>query len=470
MDARSSDITSIKSGLIETNNNEVSSAYGDQVTDNSRKNSESSKNSSRIIGTNDVIPNKFEKQLSLQDLFANRSKSENKASLQRKRSNSDGGISSQPENAEAFPSLPNSVLQKLGLYGDVNRERLKNEETLEQKFTSLSLAFTIDATTIKNRCERQRRARDQTESNLNVEVEKLKKNLGLLKPLCINFETADLLSTLYSQIETLTKAASLVSIAAERYGAVQHEDRLTDSVNLMVNYVQALKQQRDTARRQVQYTKKVLQEPIHPVTLSPTNSQRGFLGINKKFIGKRRASTDSVNFNNIHPVQTETNFKLNRRTSDISFRASLLKGRPSRLELGMELNKIKENTIVENIKEAPIDNLPETLQIETEVTKEEVDINSDSDLELNGDIPRIQNTVPSSNTVIITLSSEIRLKFSSLIEDLHTLLVEFFKRWSQKGYMHMFLNSCAVLCFFVSILTLVNTLLEYKTGILKLSN
>ncbi|KAJ8964051.1 hypothetical protein NQ314_005192 [Rhamnusium bicolor] len=51
------------------------------------------------------------------------------------------------------------------------------------------------------------------------------------------------------------KATLLVSISAERYGSVQHEERLTESVNLMVNHVQMLKQQRDSARRQLQYTK-----------------------------------------------------------------------------------------------------------------------------------------------------------------------------------------------------------------------
>lgn len=86
-------------------------------------------------------------------------------------------------------------------------------------------------------------------------MEKLKDKLALLKPLCTDYETADLLSSLYSQVETLTKAGSLVSIAAERYGAVQHEDRLTESVQLMVSHVQTLKQQRDSALRQLQYTK-----------------------------------------------------------------------------------------------------------------------------------------------------------------------------------------------------------------------
>lgn len=57
------------------------------------------------------------------------------------------------------------------------------------------------------------------------------------------------------QIDTIMNAISLVSMSAERFGAVQHEERLTDSVGLMISHVQTLKQQRDAARRQLQFTK-----------------------------------------------------------------------------------------------------------------------------------------------------------------------------------------------------------------------
>lgn len=79
------------------------------------------------------------------------------------------------------------------------RERL-NDEELEQKFTSLALAFAIDAATIKDRCERQRRSRDQTETNLTTEIERLREKLALLQPLCTDYETVQLLSTLLSQV------------------------------------------------------------------------------------------------------------------------------------------------------------------------------------------------------------------------------------------------------------------------------
>ncbi|CAG9759850.1 unnamed protein product [Ceutorhynchus assimilis] len=352
---------------------------------------------------------KIEKQLSLQDLFGGSTKKKIPA-FRRGRSNSDGAAASL--NCEAFPSLSNAVLEKLGLHGDKARERL-SEESLEKKFTSLALAFSIDSTTIKSRCLRQKRSRDQTETNFNLEIERLKDKLALLKPLCVDVETADLLSTLFAQVDTLTNAASLVSIAAERFGAVQHEERLTESVQLMVGHVQALKQQRDSSRRQLQYTKRVLQEP-------DANAK------DKKLMGKRRASADAVNLS-----QQPENFKLNRRTSDLSFRATLAKSRPTRLDLGMELNKIKENTLddVEKLDETPL--------------KEDFEPDLDFLAQTQCDI-----------------FSQIRIEFTALMQYFQNLLTELFEKWSQNGYLHVFLNCCAILCFSISVLTLLSIFLD----------
>lgn len=134
------------------------------------------------------------------------------------------------------------------------RERLTDDE-VEQKFVSLALAFSIDAATIKDRCERQRRYRDQTETNLAVEIDRLIEKLTLIQPLCVDAQTTELLTNLLEQVEVVTNASNLAAISAERFGAVQHEQRLSDSVHLMINHVSTLKQQRDSARRHLHYTK-----------------------------------------------------------------------------------------------------------------------------------------------------------------------------------------------------------------------
>lgn len=120
---------------------------------------------------------------------------------------------------------------------------------------ALSLAFKIDTNTIKNRCERQRHYRDQTENNLAVEIEKLIEKLTRIQPLCTNAETTELLTNLLEHADVVMNACNHATISAERFGAVQYEDRLSESVNLMITYVEALKQQRDSARRYLQYTK-----------------------------------------------------------------------------------------------------------------------------------------------------------------------------------------------------------------------
>lgn len=76
-----------------------------------------------------------------------------------------------------------------------------------------------------------------------------------MQPLCVDAETTEMLTSLLAQVDVVMKASYHASIAAERFGAVQHEERLSDSVNLMINHVTLLKQQRDSARRQLQYTK-----------------------------------------------------------------------------------------------------------------------------------------------------------------------------------------------------------------------
>lgn len=134
------------------------------------------------------------------------------------------------------------------------RDRLSEEE-IEQKFVALTLAFTIDTATIKNRCERQRHYRDQTEDNLNAEIDRLIEKLTLIRPLCVDMQTTELLTGLLEQADVVMSACNLAAISAERYGAVQYEERLSEAVNLMINYVNTLKQQRDSTRRHLLYTK-----------------------------------------------------------------------------------------------------------------------------------------------------------------------------------------------------------------------
>uniref|UniRef100_A0A6P7F8S0 Lymphoid-restricted membrane protein-like isoform X1 n=1 Tax=Diabrotica virgifera virgifera TaxID=50390 RepID=A0A6P7F8S0_DIAVI len=394
----------------------------------------------------------IERKTSLQE-FAKKVDDKRILYKQRGRSMSDGEtrrIKNDDSTFEVFPSLPNSVLEKLGLRGDGPREHM-NEEELEQKFTSLALAFTIDATTIKDRCERQRRSRDQTENNLTKEIEKLREKLTFMQPLCKDYETAEIFSTIMTQLDIIMNAASLASMSAERFGSVQHEERLTESVGLMVSHVQMLKQQRDATRRQLQYTKRVLQNsadsPTRGINSLPSNNHQlaSPTSPGLKIISKRRASIATFaqppNENNPNRTIIETK-KITRRTSDLNLRTGVLCRRPTRLELGGELVKIKEGyaeTSNESEKTSDVES-EETCFSTPNVSSPEEEPTKDIDV----------SKLPLREQLIYRFKS-----ISTKIEDKYNI-------WTQNGKMHEIYTFCAVICFSLSLILLLNILAEYE--------
>lgn len=75
-----------------------------------------------------------------------------------------------------------------------------NNEELENKFDTLALLFAIDGTTVKDRVERQKRYRDQTETNLAIEIERLTEKIHRIRPLCVDIEKTEFLSDLLTQV------------------------------------------------------------------------------------------------------------------------------------------------------------------------------------------------------------------------------------------------------------------------------
>ncbi|CAG9856570.1 unnamed protein product [Phyllotreta striolata] len=389
---------------------------------------------------------KLERKTSLQDMGK---KVEDKRALYKLkgRSMSDGEarkLKDDDANFEVFPSLPNSVLEKLGLRGDGPRERMSEEE-LEQKFTSLALAFSIDAATIKDRCQRQKRSRDQTEANLGAEMEKLRERLTLMQPLCTDYEKAELFSTIVTQLDTIMNAVSMVSMTAERFGSVQHEERLTESVGLMVSHVQMLKQQRDASRRQLQYTKRVLQNSANS-PVSPTKSG-GILPpvANRKIISQRRASISTFNE---QPSENQTfveNKKIIRRTSDLSLRNAASNNRlnrPIRLDLGGDLVEIKEGCMeMELLHETDI--ISDT---ETEAVCPAVAPQPEEDAAKEIDISKLP------------LKERFLLKFELIKKNVE----DKYENLTGNGTLHDVYSFCALFCFSLSLIMLVNIYIEYE--------
>ncbi|CAH1159791.1 unnamed protein product [Phaedon cochleariae] len=430
------------------------STWSDQVLlRNRRKGSQvsiSSVSSNQSDSSNSEYVTKFERKASLQEIIEKTAEEKSlPVQCKRTRSNSDGTglrLINQDPDFQVFPSLPDFVLEKLGLRGNGPRERLSEEE-LEQKFTSLALAFTIDATTIKDRCDRQRRSRDQTELNLTKEIEKFKEKLSFMQPLCTDYEKAELFSNLMTQIDVIMNATCLVSISAEKYGSVQHEERLTESVDLMVNHVQVLKQQRDSARKQLQHSKRVLQNSPDSSSPSPVPSPKSAFP-NKKILTQRRAS-----FNNVSQSVAESSNKsfsdtkkITRRTSDLSPRASsLLRNvRPSRLELGVDLVKIKEGFVDQQL---PVVEKSSEIESENEFNFS----NADGVFSLE----KKKSCIDSSKLSLRYKLQERFLRAKVSIE-------ERCKRWTEEGNFHETCRFCALICFSLGFITLANIYIEFK--------
>ena len=56
---------------------------------------------------------------------------------------------------------------------------------MQNKFTSLSLAFKTDKLTLTNRLELQQRQRDNAEKNIETEITQLKKAIEVRKPILL---------------------------------------------------------------------------------------------------------------------------------------------------------------------------------------------------------------------------------------------------------------------------------------------
>lgn len=167
-------------------------------------------------------------------------------------------------SSHSFPSLSDHVLKQLGLWiGESNVERSDvagSDKEIENKFTSLILAFKTDKLTLKSRLELQSRLRDQSEQNMTAEVLRLRDAIQALSPLCTDSEKIELLENLQDQVEALYKSTIRVSTTAELFGAVQQENRLSKAVDIILNHVENLKQAYEKERTEHEETRRVMME------------------------------------------------------------------------------------------------------------------------------------------------------------------------------------------------------------------
>ncbi|KAF5280492.1 hypothetical protein FQA39_LY18037 [Lamprigera yunnana] len=244
----------------------------------------------------------------------------------------------------------------------------------------------------------------------------------------VDAERAEHLAGLLTQIDVIVRASSLASISAERFGAVQHEARLAEAVNLMINHVTLLKQQRDSTRNicNIQ-SKKVLQDTN---TTDLINTKKNL--ISERFLAQRRASIATITQSPelTKPVATNSSEvkRLTRRTSDISSRVSafIRSNRPSRLELGVDLDKIKEGIVDENSVS---------------------DSSECSENCLHESIIESTETLPNQqNSTILSLKKRV----SCTLEEYQRR----FRIYGTNGTFHEFFYTASLLCFLLSVILL----------------
>ncbi|KAK3924701.1 Inositol 1,4,5-triphosphate receptor associated 2 [Frankliniella fusca] len=137
---------------------------------------------------------------------------------------------------------------------------MQNPPNTQSKFTALSLAFKTDKMTLEQRLLRQQRQRDLAENNMSAEFTRLLDIHKRLSRATSDAERGDTLERFKSQLEALDHASRQVSSAAEMYGAVQQEDRLSHAMEVIDLYVESLKRLHQKLCQELEEKKRVLSE------------------------------------------------------------------------------------------------------------------------------------------------------------------------------------------------------------------
>lgn len=135
-----------------------------------------------------------------------------------------------------------------------------SDKDIESKFTALSLAFKTDKMTLEQRLLRQQRQRDLAETNMSAEFTRLLDIHKRLSRATSDAERGDFLDRFRTQLEALDHASRQVSSAAEMYGAVQQEDRLSHAMEVIDVYVESLKRLHLKLCQELEEKKRVLSE------------------------------------------------------------------------------------------------------------------------------------------------------------------------------------------------------------------
>lgn len=104
---------------------------------------------------------------------------------------------------------------------------------MEEKFTVLIMAFSIDAASIKERHERQCNDYQEKTQNFSKELTTLQNMMETL------LGNAAIVKT---QVNAVMQASALLSASAKQFGAIREERRIMKCISFIHNYVTVLRQ------------------------------------------------------------------------------------------------------------------------------------------------------------------------------------------------------------------------------------
>ncbi|KAG7454490.1 hypothetical protein MATL_G00260330 [Megalops atlanticus] len=164
---------------------------------------------------------------------------------------------------------------------DRNSSSPNGTET-ESEFHLLSLGFKCDMFTLEKRLQLEERSRDLAEDNVKKEVSSCQELLQKLAPLCrSSHHCMEIIHKLQKNLDILPQSVTRMSIRAEMLGAINHEKKVCQSVEVMIQHVENLKKMYTTEHAELLELRETLVQCER--SFSPNTDRDDFR--NKKALG-----------------------------------------------------------------------------------------------------------------------------------------------------------------------------------------
>ncbi|CAK9830817.1 Inositol 1,4,5-triphosphate receptor associated 2 [Anthophora retusa] len=211
------------------------------------------------------------------------------------------------EQLPVFPSFSDIRLQAIGLTSSEDIDSLYRENVpeneLERKYVAFSIGLATDRITLQRRYGLSLRQRDQSERNFMEEIKRMQRDLQDLCPLCTDQESIDKVEKVRHQLNMIARSAHRVSSAAETYGAVYQEHRISRAIFIGDKYLQLLRNRCENLAAEIAETKQILlknniviEESSGDIgdDLPKIRYRNGIPCNNRTMIARRRASIATI--------------------------------------------------------------------------------------------------------------------------------------------------------------------------------